>query len=99
MSYNPIGNDGLNVISESIEKDIFENLKKLNLIQTKIDSEGVYKLFFTLQHYKKLEHLNLSKNNLQSKKFSEIKHFLFLSNLKELRLSNCKIGNDGGIIK
>ncbi len=95
LSFNPIGNEGLYILCNCMEKDVFENLKKIDLTSCKIDFEGLYKLYFTLQQFKKLEYINMSKNNLYSKKFKELKHYISLAGVKELKISQCKIGNEG----
>lgn len=61
----------------------------------KIDFLGLYKFFYALQTNRRLEVLIMNKNNFASEKIRELKQFLYVTNLKELRLSKCKLGNDG----
>jgi Ran GTPase-activating protein (RanGAP) involved in mRNA processing and transport len=97
ISQNPIGNEGCDIIGDCINKNNLHSLKKLNLSDCKITFNGMYNLIFNLQSNKKLETLNLNGNNLSNDKFSKIKPILPILNLKELKLSKCKLGNEGAI--
>ena len=69
-------------------------LKKLNISNCKIDFDGIYKIFFSLESNKRLEILICNKNNISSDKFSLIKNFISTSNLRELHIMKCRLGND-----
>ena len=97
ISENSIGNEGLDVLSECITTSSLNYLRKLNLTECKITYEGIENLFYKLQNNKKLENLNLSKNNLSSDKFIQLRNCLSIINLKEIRMAKCKIGNEGAI--
>jgi Ran GTPase-activating protein (RanGAP) involved in mRNA processing and transport len=95
LSQNPIGNEGIDILAECISNNSLHTLKKLNLSECKISFNGFYDFVINLQTNKKLESLNLSGNNLSSDKFAKIKSVFNVLNLKELKLSKCKLGNEG----
>lgn len=96
LSDNAIKNDGIEILGNCINSNVLNSLKKLNLTNCKLDFTGVYKFFYDLQNNKRLEVLNLSKNNLCSDKFDQLKPILYVISLKELHLAKCRIGNSGG---
>lgn len=96
LSENAIGNEGMDIIGDCINNPSLNSLKKLDVSDCKLNFNGAYNFFYNLQNNKKLETLNLSKNNLSSDKFSQLRNYLNIVGLKELRLAKCKIGNDGG---
>jgi len=60
---------------------------------------GFFNLLKEMDKSKKLESLIINKNNLASKKFFLITSFISqATNLRELRLAQCRIANNGGII-
>ena len=95
LSENLIGNEGIEILGNCINSPSLNTLRTLNLNQCKIDFVGAYNFFYNLKNNKKLEVLNLSKNNLSSDKFGELRTYLNIINLKELKLNKCKIGNLG----
>jgi Ran GTPase-activating protein (RanGAP) involved in mRNA processing and transport len=95
LSQNPIGNEGIDTISECISKNSLHSLRKLNLSECKITFSGFYDFIINLQSNKKLESLYLNGNNLSSDKFAKVKTVFNVLNLKELKLSKCKIDNEG----
>jgi hypothetical protein len=98
ISENAIGNAGIEIISEIINENQIGHLKRLNVSNCKIDFDGFYLMIYALENNKRLEVLNFSKNSINSKKFSTIKHNLLNINLRELILMKCKLGNNGSKI-
>jgi Ran GTPase-activating protein (RanGAP) involved in mRNA processing and transport len=96
LSDNLIGNDGVEILANNISKNSLMSLKRLNLTNCKIDFTGFYKLMLDIQNNKKLEVLIMNKNNLNSEKFEQLRSIINISNIRELRLAKCKIGNIGG---
>lgn len=97
ISDNPIGNEGIEIIGICINSPCMVTLRKLNLTNCRLDFNGMYNFFYTLQTNKRLEVLNLNKNNLFSEKFGQIKPIINIMGIKELRVEKCKIGNEGAI--
>jgi Ran GTPase-activating protein (RanGAP) involved in mRNA processing and transport len=93
ISDNSIGNEGADIISECINENQLGYIKKLNLSNCKIDFNSFYNIIVSLESNKRLEVLNFSKNNLYSDKFSSLIPYFTNSNLKDLQLSKCKLGN------
>ena len=94
ISDNAIGNDGGEILGDVINSGQMGYLKKLNISNCKIDFDGIYKIFFSLESNKRLEILICNKNNISSDKFSLIKNFISTSNLRELHIMKCRLGND-----
>ena len=91
---NPLGNEGIAIIAECLNKPVFISLKKLEVQHCKFDYSGFIKIFEYLQGNKRLEILQCSNNNFKSKEdFKVIKSAFSNLYLKELHLSNCKLGN------
>jgi Ran GTPase-activating protein (RanGAP) involved in mRNA processing and transport len=98
ISENPIGNTGIEIISELINENQIGHLKRLNVSNCKIDFEGFILMIYALENNKRLEVLNFSKNSINSKKFSIIKQNMLNINIKELILMKCRLGNNGSKI-
>ena len=96
LSYNQISDQGLEKLSKCINQPSLNSLKKLNLANCNMKAEGIVTFFSALQHNKKLENLNLNKNNFSGENFEAIKNNFYLINIKELRMSGCRLGNNGG---
>jgi len=96
LSFNNISDEGVQNLSKCINKISLNSLKKLNLERCKMSAEGLVVLFSVLQNNKKLEYLNLNKNNFSSDKLYYLRNYFYLVNLKEIKMSGCRLGDNGG---
>lgn len=95
MNDNQLGNEGISFLAEQINKFTFSSLRQLEIVNCKFDFFGVCRLFDLLQGNKRVEVLDISKNNLKSTSEDESKFKSAFNNLylKELKINNCKLGN------
>lgn len=93
LSDNAIENEGCDIVAEVINDNQLGHMKRLNLSNCKINFDGFFRIFVSLETNKRLEHLNFSKNVLNNEKFNILKQNIINSNLKELILNKCKLGN------
>lgn len=91
LSGNPIGNEGLIKLTESLKN--FQVLKKLNLSSCQIEFKGASYLLMDLQNKKRIDSVNLSGNDIRSERFEQIKPFFSVFGIKYLNLSRCSLGN------
>lgn len=91
ISNNPMKNEGLMKLTDCIVN--FSLLKNINVSNCGIDFTGFSYLFNHLQTIKRLETLNISSNNLMSKKFESIKMAFQQCGIKYLNMSKCNLCN------
>lgn len=87
LSNNPIHNDGLIKLTDSLK--CFPNIRKLNISNCNIKFKGFNYLLLHLQNIKRIDTLNISGNNLNSDNFEDIKPFFVVFGLKHINMSKC----------
>lgn len=96
ISGNPIGNEGVIKLTESLKN--FPNLKKINVSNCQIEFKGAYYLLMELQNKKRIDSVNLSGNDIRNDKFDQLKPFFAVFGIKHLNLSKCFLGNQATFI-
>ncbi|CAD8137772.1 unnamed protein product [Paramecium pentaurelia] len=95
LSYNPLGNNGMDYLSRICDKGSFM-LKKLNLAGCEIKSLGILKLFQSLTVNRFLEKLILDENHFSGNGFNQIEHVLTSKiPLTYLSMAKCSINASG----
>ena len=93
LSENPLGNEGVTVVADCLNRQQFITLKCLEINKCKFDFVGFRNVFMHLQGNKKLEILRCNSNDLKTNDFDTVRPAFNNLNLKELSLSNCRLGN------
>ena len=96
LSENPINNDGIKLLSKYLNKQVFNSLKILELNKCNFNYEGLKCILECLEGNKKIQKLCMNCNNFNIKKNDNLllKEAFNSINLKELSLSNCKLGDN-----
>lgn len=100
LSFNNLGNESIDIISNSLSKS--SSLLSLDLSSNNIQSEGASNLFKSLLNSSTITHLNISNNGETQKNHIGIKGAISLKYLLEnncilsiLNIADNLIGNDG----
>ncbi|KAM3140563.1 hypothetical protein pb186bvf_007375 [Paramecium bursaria] len=95
LSFNPIGNSGMEYIARMFEKPNFQ-LKRIDLSGCEIKSLGIMRLFGGLSQNRFLESLTLDDNNFQGNGFNGIEQLLISRcPISYLSFSKCLISPEG----
>ena len=96
ISDNFFGDEGLIKITESLKN--FPQITTLKISNCGIEFKGFYYLLKNIILLKRIKNLDISGNNIKSKKFNLIKQYFMNLNIINLNLSNCSLGNKAGKI-
>ena len=94
ISNNNIMDEGLINLTDSLK--FFNCVHHLNLSNCGIEFKGIHYLLMNLQYMKRIETLDISKNNISSERFELLKPFFVIFGVKDLNLSNCLLGDKSG---
>ena len=91
ISNNQILNTGILLLTGNLR--YFPNLTSLNISYCGLEFKGFQSLLTTVQHMKRLEHLNVSGNVLKSDNFYILKEFFAVFGIRYLNMARCSLGD------
>ena len=94
ISSNNIMDEGLINLTDSLK--FFNCVHHLNISNCGIEFKGIHYLLMNLQYMKRIETLDISKNNISSERFELLKPFFVIFGVKDLNISNCLLGDKSG---